>query len=330
MLAGDIARSECKGRILVADDSRVVIAVIAGYLRKAGYEVRSVENGAQALALLDTDAFDAIITDLGMPELDGFGVLEAVRSRSLLTEVIVLTGANDMTSAIRALRLGAHDFLTKPPAGPDEVVLTVDRAVEKKRLRETNIRLMQELEALSRVDALTGVANRRVFDEALAAETSRAQRYGYPISLALLDIDHFKLVNDTHGHPAGDAVLKQFARLVSGELREHEVIHRYGGEEFAVLLPHTDLPGAMTAAGRWLKHLARTPFKIDAKSLIVTASAGVATLQGRDLVGSDLVARADAALYAAKRGGRNRAMGTALPIAPPPAAAKRQPAAKAS
>jgi two-component system cell cycle response regulator len=287
-----------------------VAALIAAYLRQAGYEVEVVQNGAEALRLLDSGAFDVVVTDLAMPEVDGFGVLEAVRAASLMTEVVVLTGAKDMESAIRALRLGAHDFLTKPPANAEEVVLTVDRAVEKKRLRETNLRLMRELEAQSRVDALTGVPNRRVFDEALARETATARRHGHPMSLVLLDIDHFKKVNDTHGHQTGDAVLKHFARLAQDNLREHEALHRYGGEEFAILMPHTPFEGALAAARRLLQQVAQAPFQLGARSLTVTASAGVSTLQGADLGRLDLVELADVALYAAKGTGRNRAMGT--------------------
>jgi diguanylate cyclase (GGDEF)-like protein len=243
-----------------------------------------------------------------MPELDGFGLLEAVKRKKQGPEVILLTGthAHDMGSAIRALRLGAHDFLTKPPSGPDEVIVTVDRAVEKKRLREANTRLMRELEALSRTDPLTGALNRGAFEEALRREAHRARRYSFPLSLVMLDLDHFKAVNDTHGHRVGDGVLQQFVARMGTVFRETDAMHRYGGEEFAALLPHTPIDGAVDAARRIVQATSSTPFAVGTLTLEVTASAGVATAALDDLDGVDLVTRADAALYEAKRGGRNR------------------------
>jgi diguanylate cyclase (GGDEF)-like protein len=213
-----------------------------------------------------------------------------------------------MGSAIRALRLGAHDFLTKPPSGPDEVIVTVDRAVEKKRLREANARLMRELEALSRIDPLTGALNRGIFDEALRREALRSRRYRFPLSLVMLDLDHFKAINDTHGHRVGDGALQQFVARLGTVFRETDAIHRYGGEEFAVLLPHTALEGALDAARRVVQLTAATPFAIGAIHLNVTVSAGVANARAEDMQGDDLVTRADAALYQAKRNGRNCAV----------------------
>ena len=300
---------EDRGSVLVVDDSRVVRSMVAWHLKTAGYEVEEAENGEAAMRLLSRGSFDVIITDLRMPELDGFGVLAAVKRLGLAVEVIILTGTHvqDMSSAVRALRLGAHDYLTKPPASADEVILTVERAVEKKRLREANQRLLRELESLSRMDALTGVANRRSFDEALAQEIARSRRHGDAVGLVMLDIDHFKKINDAHGHPGGDEVLRSFARTVAGTLREGDVLFRYGGEEFVALLSHADLAGAMNAAERVVRAVAKAPLQVGATAIRVTTSAGVASLASSDADGPALVARADAALYEAKRGGRNRA-----------------------
>src|SRR5262245_6738777 len=185
-----------------------------------------------------------------------------------------------MNCAIRALRLGAHDFLTKPPTGPDEVILTVDRALEKKRLKEANLRLLRQLEALSRTDALTGALNRRAFDETLRRERERARRYGLVLSVILFDLDHFKLVNDPHGPPAGDEVLKEFVRLAGSIFRDSDGLYRYGGEEFAVLLPHTPMGGALLAACRMVAATRETIFRCGSISLQVTVSAGVAAAEG--------------------------------------------------
>jgi diguanylate cyclase (GGDEF)-like protein len=296
------------GRVLIVDDSPIVRALVGGYLRNAGFSVEEAGDGAEALRRLESHTFDVIITDLRMPELDGFGLLEAVKRKNAGPEVILLTGthAHDMGSAIRALRLGAHDFLTKPPSGPDEVIVTVDRAVEKKRLREANTRLMRELEALSRTDPLTGALNRGAFEEALRREAHRARRYNFPLSLVMMDLDHFKSINDTYGHRVGDGVLQQFVARMGTVFRETDAMHRYGGEEFAALLPHTPSDGALDAARRIVQATAATPFAVGTLTLQVTASAGVATAKLDDIDGIDLVTRADAALYEAKRGGRNR------------------------
>jgi two-component system, cell cycle response regulator len=298
-------------RVLVADDSRLVRTMVAGFLRAAGCLVEEVVDGAAALQRVEQAEFDVVITDLQMPRLDGFGVLEAVRKLPDAPEVIILTGAHaqDVSSAIRALRLGAHDFLTKPPPGPDEVVLAVGRAVEKKRLRETNARLVRELESASLTDPLTGAQNRRAFDEALKTEVERTRRYGHPLSLVLLDLDHFKAVNDGYGHPAGDAVLRAFAGVARQALRVSDVLYRYGGEEFAALLPHTPLEGALIAAGRVVRAIASTRIDVGTATLEVTVSAGASCFSARAPTAAELIAAADAALYEAKRTGRNRACG---------------------
>jgi two-component system cell cycle response regulator len=299
------------GQILIVDDSPVVRALVGGFLRNAGYTVEEADNGVDALSRLEKHAFDVVITDLRMPEMDGFGLLEAVKRKGAGPEVILLTGthAQDMSSAIRALRLGAHDFLTKPPAGPDEVIVAVDRAVEKKRLREANARLLRELEALSRTDPLTSALNRGAFEEALRREAHRARRYQFPLSLVMLDLDFFKPINDTHGHRVGDGVLQQFVARAGTVFRESDAIHRYGGEEFAVLLPHTAFDGALDAARRMVQVTSGSPFVVGRIQVDVTVSAGVATAGPEDRDGIDLVTRADAALYEAKRQGRNRAVG---------------------
>jgi two-component system cell cycle response regulator len=306
-----------RGSVLVVDDSRLVRTVVSKHLKAAGFSVDEADNGQTAMHTLSKGSYDVIITDLKMPELDGFGVLAAVKRLGLSVEVIILTGAHaqDMSSAVRALRLGAHDYLTKPPASADEVILTVERAVEKKRLRDENKRLLHELECQSRTDALTGVPNRRSFDQALVQETARARRYGSALGVVVLDIDHFKKINDTHGHHGGDEVLRAFAKTVAGELREGDVLFRYGGEEFVALLPYADQAGAVKAAERLVKAVGASPVRVGSAMVNVTTSAGVAALAGSDADGLSMVARADNALYEAKRNGRNRVYASASRLA---------------
>jgi two-component system, cell cycle response regulator len=296
-----------RGRVLIVDDARVVRAVVARCLSNAGYHTEEAADGAEALRRLGTESYDVVITDLRMPQLSGLELLASVKRLAPSVEVIILTGthAQDMSCAVKALRLGAHDYLTKPPSSPDEVVLTVQRAIEKKRLHEANLRLVHELESLSRTDALTGAGNRRAFDEALAHEMARAKRHGQALGLVMLDIDHFKRINDTHGHQGGDQVLRALAVLLRATLREGDLLYRYGGEEFAVLLPYAPASGAMAAAERMLREISRRPVRVGDTDLHVTASAGVATVTAADHDGARLVARADAALYEAKKAGRN-------------------------
>jgi two-component system cell cycle response regulator len=298
-----------RGRVLVVDDSRLVRAMVANIVRNGGFEADEAEDGGRALALLATKVYDVVITDLNMPGMDGFEVLAGVHRASPNVEVIVLTGAlaQDVSCAVRALRLGAHDYLAKPPANPDQVLLTVERALEKKMLKDANQRLVRELESLSRKDALTGVLNRRCFDEALSQEVARAKRHGQALGVVMLDIDHFKAINDTHGHPGGDHVLRWFARTVKAALREGDTLFRYGGEEFAVLLPHADGEGVLAAARRIVDTVAGAPIHVDGKAIRVTTSAGAACLDARTGSGESLVAGADRALYDAKKAGRNRA-----------------------
>lgn len=308
-------------RILLVDDSRMVRAVVRSYLQPRGFVVEEAEDGTSALRKLTESSFDVVVSDLSMPGMDGLALLQEIRKRELGTEVILLTSHDaDMEAAVRALRLGAHDYLTKPPAGPEPVLLAVDRALEKKRLLDANKRLLAELEALSRTDALTGLSNRRSFDETLSREVPRAERYGVPLSLVIVDLDHFKKVNDEHGHGTGDEVLRHFGRVVRAVIRESDAAFRYGGEEFALLLTHTDPESACVGARRLVERLAATPVEIGkGRSLRVTCSAGVAGLEAGP---EDMISRADAALYEAKRGGRNQVRAAPGSGAPPP---KRKP-----
>ncbi len=302
----DVRMESGPGRILVVDDSRVVRAVVCEYLVRAGYAVEQAEDGQKGFELLAKGDFDVIISDLAMPQRDGFWLLQQTKARSDRPEVILLTGtrAQDVQAAVRALRLGAHDYLSKPISNPEELVLAVERAVQTKRLRDSNRRLIERLEQLSRTDALTGAFNRRAFDEALARETASGERYGTPFGLLLLDLDFFKRVNDLHGHEVGDRLLQHFARVVRSVLRECDQLYRYGGEEFAVLLPQTGLAGATVTATRVVRAVAHSRLRLSGVELGLTCSAGAAATD--TCPAADLVAEADDALYNAKQAGRNR------------------------
>jgi two-component system cell cycle response regulator len=305
------------GRVLVVDDSALVRTIVGRILEREGFDVRTAEDGTDALRLIGAEPFEAVVSDLSMPGLDGFDLLVAIRALEVPPEVVFLSGAraDDFTAAVRALRLGAHDFLTKPPREED-LVHSVNRAVETHRLREENRRLLLALERETRTDPLTGAGNRRAFAESLRLEMSRSRRYGSPLGLAVFDLDHFKRTNDTWGHAGGDEVLRAFADRARASQRDGDALFRLGGEEFAMLLPCTDVPGTLAAAERLLSDLRENPVPFGGESIPVTASAGVTGLEPKDGSGEDLLSRADAALYVAKRSGRDRAEAS-LPVEQP-------------
>jgi two-component system chemotaxis family response regulator WspR len=236
--------------------------------------------------------------------------------------VIVLSTKEEAKLKAHAFAVGAHDYLVKLP---DELELVArirhhsagyisrlqrDAAWRSLRASQEELaRVNEELRRLAALDGLTGIANRRRFDEALQTEWQRGRRNGSPLALLLGDVDHFKLYNDGLGHPAGDLCLKKTAAVLTGQLkRPADLAARYGGEEFALLLPDTDLTGGLRVAEACRAALAQLALPHPgAPSGFVTMSLGVACmLPGGDSPADDLVARADAALYAAKRGGRNR------------------------
>ncbi len=313
--------SPVREHVLVAEDSVAVRRLVVAHLRKAGFAVREASDGVEALDLFRREPTPVVITDLGMPRLGGMELLAALRRVEPPPEVIVLTGthAQDARAAVQALRLGAHDYIVKDAEAAAAIPHAVARALEKWHLRAENARLLGELARLSLTDGLTGLGNRRAFDEALRQETARRGRAESPFALVLLDLDHFKTVNDTLGHRVGDEALVSFAARLRSVARQSDRLFRYGGEEFAVLAVDSEGEGAVSLAWRVVHATAARPLAAGHRQVPMTCSAGVAVAQGDDdLAGEAIVGRADAALYQAKRQGRNRAC-----VAPVPAGAAR-------
>jgi diguanylate cyclase (GGDEF)-like protein len=296
--------------ILVVDDSPVSRRIMARTLEHAGYSVVEAGDGVEALEVYAKTPVPVVVTDIAMPRLDGLGLLERLRGSRPSPEVVLLTAkrADDAAAAIQALRLGAHDYLSKDAAEGEALVLAVRRAAERRRLIDENQALLEELRRLCLTDPVTSVSNRRAFDESLRQDIARARRSGGPLALVILDLDHFKRVNDGHGHPVGDEVLRAFAARLRTWAREGDRVFRHGGEEFALLLGDTDLEGAATLAARIVEATAAEPFAVSSGSIDITCSAGAASLHHEDDVGGVMLStRADEALYRAKREGRNRA-----------------------
>ena len=242
-----------------------------------------------------------------MPGLDGFAFLERFKAwpRDADVPFIVLTGQDAVDKKVRALEAGASDYLTKP-FEPAELIARAKVHLKLKALQDELKEANERLSVLAVTDPLTGLFNRRHFVDLLGRELDRARRHDASLALLVLDVDHFKAINDTHGHQAGDRVLEAIARKLEASLRRHDVIARYGGEEFVVLLPETGRTEAAAAGEKLRDAIAGAPFR-ETAGIPVTVSIGAATFPDRGIEDADdLLKRADDALYRAKAWGRDR------------------------
>jgi diguanylate cyclase (GGDEF)-like protein len=309
--------------LLVEDEPTTRLLATRG-LQRAGYEVEAVANGAQALQRMRERYFPLLLTDWEMPEMDGLALCRAVRAEVSEGYVytILLTAREGKESIIRGLQAGADDYLTKPFDDAELMArLNTGRRILKleRSLRAAN----QRNHLLATTDALTGAYNRRHLMDSLPRAIERAGRYHRPLSTVLCDVDHFKQVNDTHGHQVGDEVLKGFADLLRGAMRRDiDWLVRYGGEEFLVVLPETGVEDALAFADKIRLKVAAHDFQTAAGALRISASFGVAGYDAapRDGTGvfDRLIAEADDCLYRAKEGGRNRTTARSLDACPHP------------
>lgn len=315
-------------RTLIVDDSPSSLAYHCALGQSLGMETVSAPNGEEALRLCREQQFDFILLDVEMPAPDGFEVARRIRAQEgpdEWTPIIFLTGLADDASLSRGIEAGGDDYLTKPVREP---VLAAKMAALQRinrirralvdtsaKLRDTNQQLSQaneKLNTMAAIDGLTGLANRRRLDEVLTREWGRALREHTTLSVLLVDVDHFKLYNDTYGHQAGDDCLRRVAaELGRAARRPGDLAARYGGEEFAVVLPNTPLEGATHVAQLALQTIIalNIPHKASLTRPQVSVSIGVATISPQDRSDaccSDLVKSADEALYQAKHGGRSR------------------------
>jgi diguanylate cyclase (GGDEF)-like protein len=294
--------------VLIADDSLPIRAVVRDSLEPEGYQVVEADDGITALEICRRQPPDIILLDVEMPSLDGFDgyqVLTELKGDAGLKDipVVFLTSRGSMDDVVAGLRAGAHDYLKKP-FEPPELLARVVSAITVKVLQDELRQRDAELDRMSRTDELTGLYNRRHLDEELARRHSDAIRHGEPLCVLLLDIDHFKLINDTYGHQAGDLVLHAFADRLRTALRAGDVAGRWSGEEFLVVLPRTELAGAVEVGERIRFCTAFEPIDADGNEVSATISGGCALGPGESV--EALVARADKCLYEAKLAGRDR------------------------
>jgi two-component system cell cycle response regulator len=268
----------------------------------------------QALIRAAEGAFDLAIVSLDLANYDGLRLCSQLRSldRTRNVALLMIVEAEDRSRILRGLDLGVNDFLTRP-VDRNELVARVRTQIRRKRFAEKLRESVQSSLELAVTDSLTGLHNRRYLDSHLAAMFNEAVLRGRQVSVLLLDIDRFKLINDTYGHDAGDEVLREFATRVRAHTRGIDVVARFGGEEIVVLVPDTPLDGAGAVAERIRERVENVPFPIrrGAQKVSVTVSIGVAARQVGDGSGNEILKRADLALYQAKQEGRNRVVATA-------------------
>jgi two-component system, cell cycle response regulator len=294
--------------IAIVDDDAAIRRLVKFYLTRAGFDTIECTTGEEARQMLATSEWDLAILDRRLPDMDGVVLAHELRSsRSLRARyVIMLTGEDDQEAKVEGLELGADDYITKPFQNAELLarIRAGKRIVDlQKELYEANKRL----ELLSITDGLTRLYNHRYFQDELARAFEESARYDRPLSLAIVDIDFFKKVNDTYGHAVGDEVLKCVSQLFRDSVRSTDLVARYGGEEFAVMMPETELDDAITFAEKIRSLVESATADTQAGGLKVTVSIGVSAVpRTKARSAKELVIHADKALYRAKKNGRNR------------------------
>jgi diguanylate cyclase (GGDEF)-like protein len=304
--------------ILVIEDSepvrREIIQILKNYSLATYYH--EAGDGIEALKILLEIKMDLIICDVVMPRLDGFRFLSMARAREELRTIpiIFLTARDDRNSKLQGLEQGASDYITKP-FDSAEMVARVRIHLQIRQLQEELKQVNAKLMLVSHTDHLTGLHNRRYLMDVLERELSRVQRSGSFLSLLILDIDHFKDINDQYGHQGGDIVLSEAASVFRTELRVYDTAARYGGDEFIAVIPGASLSEAMAVAERIRFAVEKSRFAERMEDVKITVSIGVSVYpsSGIETV-EDFIREADGALYRAKAGGRNRVEGPPSPV----------------
>jgi two-component system cell cycle response regulator len=293
--------------ILVADDSPLYRKLVEETLAREQHNVYFAKNGSEANDLFAVHRPALVITDWEMPDITGIELCGLIRrEETFYTYVILLTSKADKDQIIKGLAAGADDYLTKPFHSGELLarVAVGRRIVELHREIQGKNRL---LEQLALTDSLTGLPNRRAIDEWAIRQLNGACRHGFHFWVVMADLDSFKSVNDTHGHEAGDVVLKRFAELLKGSTRASDICGRFGGEEFLLIITHVEKPSIQLVVDRLRRRFEDEKFNFSGRTLAVTASFGISGRQAGVVPQFDQLLRdADAALYAAKCAGRNR------------------------
>jgi two-component system cell cycle response regulator len=291
-------------RILIADDDPVTRLALETLLTRRGWELVTAIDGGEAYDILcRADAPKLAIVDWMMPFMSGPQLCRKLREsvQGKQTHIIMLTGKRGKEDVVTGLGAGADDYVRKP--------FEIDELHARLCAAQRIIELQEQLRSAANLDHLTGILNRRAVLDSLRSVLANAADEGTPVSIALIDVDRFKDINDAYGHLVGDAALRSIARLLNDHIRSYDVVGRYGGEEFLVVLPGCGLGDAFEVAERVRAYVARQSISTSAGALSLTISIGIASGAG-DVVGVEgLIFAADKALYTAKNGGRNRVLG---------------------
>lgn len=291
---------ESKPLILIVEDSSVNGKLCERLLNKNGYNTAVCTDGETAIEFVNTHSPDLILLDIVMPGIDGYEFCRVMKNNPAVkhTPIIFLSAMDDEKSIIKGFDNGAVDFITKP-FRHRELLARTKTHVELKRAKEKLLRM-------AITDELTGLVNRRYFMGRLLHEYERTKRYESVFTVLMIDLDYFKSINDTHGHQAGDSVLRAVSDSMKLSLRLSDIIGRIGGEEFAVILPETEVNAAMVIGDRLRKRVEALDIIHKDNTLKITISIGASHSSKDDLSIDDVIQRSDAALYRAKESGRNR------------------------
>lgn len=279
-------------------DQRELLMIV---LQKEGYRVITAANGVEALEKLETEPAQIVLSDIMMPKMNGFELINRIRSNPGFKNVylILITARIQEGDRVRGLDLGADDYITKP--------FSFSELLARVRVGARVVQYQRHLEYQTLIDSLTGLFNRRAFEKKIEEEFERAKRYHHPLSLLIVDIDNFKTINDTYGHHTGDNVLKKIAEALREKTRRSDFTSRYGGEEFVLILPETDLANAMQAAKKMLVEIEGYTFGTLARPFSLTISVGISSTSNKDYSEwQEMLQDADRALYLAKNNGKNR------------------------
>ena len=285
-------------KIILVEDDRDLSILLSGHLKRAGHDVRTAGSLAAARELAAGD-WDMILLDRNLPDGDGLDLCSDLRAARPHGYILMLTGDDRDEAKLEGFARGADDYVTKP--------FKLDELAARIRAGARIVGLQKQLQELSLTDALTSLRNRRAFDAHLPVALEHGRRYSRPLSLAVIDVDHFKQINDTYGHDAGDAILRGIGKIIASGTRQADYTARVGGEEFAVLLPETALFEGVQVAEKLRSLIAATPIEVGGELKHVTVSIGLASYPHTEIeTPEDFYRAADQALYRAKSKGRNR------------------------
>jgi two-component system, cell cycle response regulator len=295
-------------KILIVEDEAISRRMVKKYLLDAGHEIVEAEDGQIAWELFQNEPFHLVITDWMMPGINGPKLVQKIRAsgQKSYTYIIMLTAMDDKENVVLGLESGVDEYLTKPFNGR-ELVARVASGMRILKLEEQLMQARQQMEILAMRDGLTNLLNRRAIEDYAESEFNMAGRKERALSVILLDIDHFKKVNDHFGHKAGDHVLQQVAKVLREDLRNYDRVGRWGGEEFILILPETQLDDAIVVAERIRIKIAGMKISLETgETLSVRISLGVACTSSHVSSLLKLIDAADQAMYQAKQMGRNR------------------------